>query len=548
MSASDKKKLRKELESATLTEKQQAQQKEDKQLKNYTLTFVVVMILVVAIGVSSMGISWYKTSGIPARGTVAVTIGDTTLSNADLTYYYMDTINNFYGNAYDQYSNYASMFISMNYGLDITQPLSAQIYNEATGETWADYFVDSAIESARTTYALYNLAMSGGDYKLPEDFETQVNASLASTKALAGLYGFRTMEDYLKAMYGNGADEESYVNYYRVNAIAESYYNDYYQGLEYTKDQISAYNDEHYDEFSSFDYSYFYVPVNKYLPKVEEGTELTDAQRSAAEAEAKADADKLATAKNGEEFETLIDALPFAIESTKAEVITKTSIKSTAELYREWLADKARVAGDISIFEYESNTDKDENVDGYYVVLFQGRENHNTLLRSARHMLVKFSGGTTDTNGNVVYTDAEKAAAKEKAEATYNEWLNGGELTSETFGAKVSTTTSADDGSNKNGGLYENIYPGQMVSNFDKWVFDPTRLPGDHGIIETEFGYHIMFFVGEQENTYREYVIELTLRQNDLKTWYEDLLKNVTATEGDTTYINKAIIIANSAT
>ena len=95
MSASDKKKLRKELESATLTEKQQAQQKEDKQLKNYTLTFVVVMILVVAIGVSSMGISWYKTSGIPARGTVAVTIGDTTLSNADLTYYYMDTINNF---------------------------------------------------------------------------------------------------------------------------------------------------------------------------------------------------------------------------------------------------------------------------------------------------------------------------------------------------------------------------------------------------------------------------------------------------------------------
>ena len=547
MSASDKKKLRKEMESAVLTEKQQAQQKEDKQLKNYTMTFVVVMILVVAIAVSSMGISWWNTSGIPARNTVAVTFGDTALSNADLSYYYMDTINKFYGDAYDQYTTYASLFISMNYGLDISQPLSAQVYNETTGETWADYFIDSAIASAKTTYALYNEAMNGGEYKLPEDFETQVNASLASTRALAGLYGFSSMNDYLKAMYGNGADEESYVNYYRVNAIAEAYYAEYYEGLEYTVEEISDYNKEHFNDFSSFSYSYFYVPVSKYLPQLAEGAEYTDAQRADAEAAAKAAADKLATAQDGEAFEALIDALPFAIETTKAEVITKTTYASTATLYRDWIADANRKAGETSVFTYESNTDKDEVLDGYYVVLFQGRDDHNTLLRSARHMLVKFTGGTKNEEGVVVYTDAQKAEFKAKADRIYNEWLTAGKLTSETFAAKVSAETSDDAGSNTNGGLYEDIFKGQMVENFDAWVFDPARQPGDHGIIETELGYHIMYFVGEQDNTYRDLLIENTLRNADLEEWYKALIETVTVTEGDTSYMNEAIIIANSA-
>lgn len=545
MSASDKKKLRKEQEATSLTEKQLAQKKEDKQLKTYTMTFIIVMVLVVAIAVSSMGISWYNTSGIPARGTVAVTIGETTLSNADLNYYFMDTINNFYGDVYDEYSTYAPLYISMYMGLDVTQPLSAQVYNEETGETWADYFLDSAIESAKSTYVLYNAAMANGDYELPEDFETQLNASLASTRAMAGLYGFNSMEDYLKAMYGNGANEETYVNYFRTNAIAEAYYSEYADSLLYNDTKIDEYNNEHYNEFSSFEYNYFYVPVSKYLPETEEGVELTDEQRAAAAASAKKAADGLAVSKDLDTFNMLIGMLPFATDTTDAEVISNTTINSVAELYREWIGDTARVPGEASVFEYESSSDEDENVDGYYVVLFQGREDYNTLMRSARHMLVMFEGGTTE-NGVTVYSDEEKAKAKEEAEKTYNAWLNG-EANEESFAAMVSTTTSDDGGSNTNGGLYTNIYEGQMVANFNDWVFDPARQPGDHAIIETEIGYHIMYFVEEQEDTYREYLIEYTLRSNDVQEWYEALIENVTVSEGDTAHINKAIVIASSA-
>jgi hypothetical protein len=35
-----------------------------------------------------------------------------------------------------------------------------------------------------------------------------------------------------------------------------------------------------------------------------------------------------------------------------------------------------------------------------------------------------------------------------------------------------------------------------MVAAFDEWCFDAARQPGDTGIVKTEFGYHVMYFVG----------------------------------------------------
>ena len=43
-----------------------------------------------------------------------------------------------------------------------------------------------------------------------------------------------------------------------------------------------------------------------------------------------------------------------------------------------------------------------------------------------------------------------------------------------------------------------------MVTNFNDWCFDEARQPGDHGIVETEYGYHIMYFVGDSETPYAD--------------------------------------------
>ena len=35
-----------------------------------------------------------------------------------------------------------------------------------------------------------------------------------------------------------------------------------------------------------------------------------------------------------------------------------------------------------------------------------------------------------------------------------------------------------------------------MVESFDAWCFDSSRKPGDTGIVKTNYGYHVMYFVG----------------------------------------------------
>ena len=37
-----------------------------------------------------------------------------------------------------------------------------------------------------------------------------------------------------------------------------------------------------------------------------------------------------------------------------------------------------------------------------------------------------------------------------------------------------------------------------MVESFENWCFDEARQIGDHGLVKTPFGYHIMFFSGSR--------------------------------------------------
>ena len=110
-----------------------------------------------------------------------------------------------------------------------------------------------------------------------------------------------------------------------------------------------------------------------------------------------------------------------------------------------------------------------------------------------RHILVQVQGGTADENGTVTYTEEEWAACEAAAQAILDEWL-AGEKTEDSFAA-LANEKSEDPGSNTAGGLYENVYVGQMVEPFETWCFDESRQYGDYGLVQTSYGYHVMFFV-----------------------------------------------------
>ena len=65
----------------------------------------------------------------------------------------------------------------------------------------------------------------------------------------------------------------------------------------------------------------------------------------------------------------------------------------------------------------------------------------------------------------------------------------------ETLMAELAKTESEDTGSKANGGLYENVPKGYMVEPFENWIFDESRQVGDHGLVKTQYGYHVMYFV-----------------------------------------------------
>ena len=117
-----------------------------------------------------------------------------------------------------------------------------------------------------------------------------------------------------------------------------------------------------------------------------------------------------------------------------------------------------------------------------------------------RHILLMPEGGTTDANGNTVYSDAEWEACRQAAQEILDQWL-AGEATEENF-AQLANTHSTDPGSNTAGGLYTDVYEGQMVPAFNDWCFDASRAYGDYGLVKTEYGYHIMFFVASRDIWY----------------------------------------------
>lgn len=110
-----------------------------------------------------------------------------------------------------------------------------------------------------------------------------------------------------------------------------------------------------------------------------------------------------------------------------------------------------------------------------------------------RHILLKVEGGTTDESGNTTYSDEEWAACEKKAQEVLDTWL-AGDKTEQSFGQLAEQRTE-DPGSQTTGGLYERVPEGQMVQAFNDWCFDESRQSGDYGLVKTEYGYHVMYFV-----------------------------------------------------
>ena len=123
----------------------------------------------------------------------------------------------------------------------------------------------------------------------------------------------------------------------------------------------------------------------------------------------------------------------------------------------------------------------------------------------ARHILIE----PKDDN-----SDADWIEAKNTAQALMDQWVNGGadEKTFSDLAYKHSACSSYADG-----GWLGAFTKGKMVQEFEDWCFAEGRKPGDYGMVKTQFGWHIIFFVDGYE-LWREMSLTNVLSEKLYKT------------------------------
>ena len=72
-----------------------------------------------------------------------------------------------------------------------------------------------------------------------------------------------------------------------------------------------------------------------------------------------------------------------------------------------------------------------------------------------------------------------------------------------------------------------------MVQNFEDWAYADHEI-GDTGVIETEYGYHVMYFQGYGQ-TYQDYMVETAMKNDDYNTWSTSVTENASYTINDFT-------------
>ena len=454
------------------------------------------------------------------------------ISLAEINYFYFQTWTQSYSNTM-QYEQYG-----METGFDYTQTPDKQEYleehvqyagvtmedlGEIENPTWQDVFTYSAV--SQLVYIKYGAekAKEAG-IKLTEDEEKEIDQQLDEIRNTAKSNDY-SLNRWLRLQLGYGVTEKMIKNITADSYLAEKYYE------KVTEDTRNAVTDEMInEEYTANKDKYDIVDLRVYAFAADLGSnhsheegEEHEKEHAAAEAKAKSNANDFL--KKVTDEESFIAAAKAAIlsadnKSTKdpdgttlVENKSYTEITSSySEAVSKWAFDDARKAGETAVVDGGNGS--------FYVVMMKTLPTKDTSSYSSdvRHILVKFpdkntdgsATSVTDENGQKTtnITEETKKATKAEAQKILDEYLkNPTEANFKELTKKY--TDDVDTNGNPNyDGLYAGVMNnGQYVKAFTDWSIDESRKPADTGIVETEYGYHIMYYVKSTGTKWRTAIV-----------------------------------------
>ena len=494
---------------------------------------IVVALLAAYVATGTVRKGFIASTSLPAQTLTGITVtnGDqkARIKVSTYNFYFATTYNNLRSQK-DQYEQYGIDLDQIGLNVDFDKKLSKQTYTDKDSKetmTWAEHLEQLTLDSIESTYTYYLAAVeaNGGDEpEITDDQKSELSETIESYRDAAEGYGY-TLSGYLVRAMGKGVTEKVFRTETTRQYIADNYRSNLSTELaktEYTADDVAKYKDEHISDLQAVDIMLFECDnedtAKEFKSKLKaDGSNFAQlsAEYSATDFYKEANKDSSFVTELGVTRSNLRDrnyaiAAADAHEHEEGEEHSEDEEMTYSGL--DWLFSADRKAGDS--YQYSTTV--------VYVLAPASIQDRNTV--NVRHILVapEVEEGTDVTEA----TAEQWAAAEKKAKSILNDWKSG-DATEDSFAALVEDN-STDTGSKSTGGLYENVVTGQMVNPFSVWCFDNSRKAGDTGIVKTQFGYHIIYFVGENDEKVWEYNAKQTLASEDSTSLSDKLEKDYT--------------------
>ena len=498
------------------------------------ITAVIVVLAIICV----IGAVVASYTGIIERNTTVLTINGEQIKQPEFAYYY----NNAYSMAY-QYANYGYV------QYDTSKTPDVQTYGGEMGEIkdfpedqtamWTDYFEYYAKNSIQTIKSGVAEAKKLG-LELDEDDLAAVQSNIDSTKSNAESGGY-SLSAYLRAYYGKGLSEKLFRTileeqqlYTKLSDTKETELKDALK----KKDVEEAF-DNGLTTYAVASFRSYTITAETETNEESGATEPTEKTLAAA----KKRADAIVAASTTEN--AFLSAVQKDANSNNDDTNYLTDDSNTLHENVSY-SDAQSAVSDTDFLTALFTKDAQTNVaklissDTGYTIVYVLEGAHKpgeTFTYDVRHILVKFpeedaaeaTDETADEDADAEVTEAAEEATTEAAaeeitvealtkeemgdvnvaldvngetakdKATYQKAQNilkeylAGEHTEDAFAALAKKYS--EDSNASEGGIYTDVPAGQMVAPFENWALSEDRKEGDVGIVETQYGYHIMYFV-----------------------------------------------------
>lgn len=472
------------------------------------LKFIPLAIFLAAViaVVATFGVRYYtvpngKEGKYMNPASVVATVDGQKISIGMYDYYYASIVS-----YYEQYASYGY------YSLDTTKDYSKQYTTDDDGNkiSWQKFFETEALKEVEQITTYYSKALEEG-VTLTSAQKKTIDKQISTLKDSASQNDV-SLDQYIKANFGTYCSEDT------IRIMLEQYYlSANYKGkfkceTKVTDNDVDKYYNDHKNDYKKIEFYYIASPYD-----ATDDNSKNESIKTAEKIMAKMKDKKSVIALVPEVYSSYIDS---QVKSSMEKDSTLTEKKAREEAIKSYESNVVTtVSGSDSPFDDKMNTwlfsddtkvgSKkyyiDEDAKYIYIVLKTSKasvEEDETY--TVRHILVAPESGSNSSSSNsekTEYTDEQWAAAKKKADsilAKFNK-TDKSEYEFAKLAEQYSTdSASTSSGSNDSfGGLYESVTLGQMVPDFEKWSIDDSRKYGDTGIVKSDYGYHIMFFIND---------------------------------------------------